>query len=74
MSASQLNTTFAGATAERQIYPLTEFCAQVGFSRSHAYKLHTRGLLRLSKVLGKTVVTRSERERFLTAIERGEVA
>ena len=50
---------------ERQAYRVNPACRALDISRSHLYALEKKGLIRLVRIGGRTVVPRSEIERVL---------
>lgn len=58
----------------KMTYSINEFCAIFGISRSTFYGLVKTGGVRPGKILGKTVVTRSEIDRFASSLEKTEAA
>lgn len=58
--------------AIRLTYSLAETAEILGVSRSAIYRLVKRGLLKQSKILNKTVFTKSEIDRFISTLEGGD--
>lgn len=50
-------------------FSVNEFSEIFGVSRSVTYKLIKEGKLNPSKILGRTVITRSEVDRFAASLE-----
>ena len=53
----------------KRILSVTEAAMQLGISRSHLYTLHKAGVIRFSKLLGRTVVTQVEIDRVVASLE-----
>jgi excisionase family DNA binding protein len=51
--------------AQRLAYSVPDFCAAVGISRAHAYRMVRKGLLRVVRLGSRTVVPVAEVERLL---------
>jgi excisionase family DNA binding protein len=49
-------------------------CKRIGLSRSSLYKLSAAGTLRFTKILGKTVITATEVERYVRSLDPPEAA
>lgn len=57
------------ALQDRQAFSVEEFAARMGLSRSTAYRMASKGLLKLHKIGRRTVVLRSEETRLLGELD-----
>ncbi|WP_035871218.1 helix-turn-helix domain-containing protein [Cucumibacter marinus] len=61
--------TRRGAARKRRAYSPAEAAAELGISRSHLYRLRNEGLIKFSKLLGRTLITESEIDRVVATLE-----
>lgn len=57
--------------AKRRVYSLSDVADTLSVSRQTIYNLHKRGDLRISKILGKSVVFDEDLEAFIEASKLG---
>ncbi len=64
-----LHPTENAPKGEKRLLSVTEAAIQLGISRSHLYTLQKAGVIRFSKLLGRTVVTQAELDRVVASLE-----
>lgn len=52
----------------REAYTVEEFAEMFGISRSTTYALFRKGTVRPSRILGRTVITKAEKDRFAASL------
>ena len=53
----------------REAYTVDEFAAAFGIGRTSAFKLFKDGKVRTSRILGRTVILRTEVDRFAASLQ-----
>lgn len=62
----------SGAQPAARLLSVIEAAELLGISRSSVYNLHKAKAIKFGKLLGRTVIARSEVDRIIASAERGE--